>query len=132
MLDEKKILGAFDKIESGIVDLQSGPLSYTVRCLTKAYELLVNKYAPIVIGDRVVLVNHVDFNKASGWSGAKHFLKPGALGTAKTVSVDGDGFFRIGVIFDNESYVNFKETVVLISDENKSIYEFYEGYLKKI
>ncbi len=86
-METKDINDAVTMIARGIEILNQGPLNYTLDVLAASHQLLVTKYSPYKVGDRVVLTKEIDFMEAPGWQNHKHFLKVGALATVHTVSV---------------------------------------------
>lgn len=95
-----------DLIEKGMRKMQGGPMDWYLRKLIECHELLLTKYAPFCVGDRVFLTEtpRIDAEKAPGWMHAAHFLVRGATGTVREVSVDGSGF-SAQVEFDDESWI---------------------------
>jgi hypothetical protein len=108
----------------------SGPLDYHLLELSAAYELLMSRYAPFKVGDRVRLLRAPDFNKSPGWRGCEHFLVAGANGEVRTAECGSDGF-RFGVVFDEESWVNcHDQSVHPIGEGNRHQFSFGEGWLE--
>lgn len=87
--------------------LRYGGLEYHLREMAAAYELLMNRFAPFKIGDRVKLTKAPVINEkeAWGWLGSKHFLVPGALATV-VESRCGEKGFVFGVTFDRETWMD--------------------------
>jgi hypothetical protein len=115
-------------IQDGIGVLSAGPLEYYLRKLIECQELLVTKYAPFKVGDRVILTKTPDINSKDswGWMGSKHFLVKGAHGTVRSVDVDGRGF-SASVEFDDESWIAPDGCINPIKD--KHVFGFHEDYL---
>jgi len=116
-------------IEQGIAKFSGGPLDYYLKCLTKAYDLLLSKYAPFKPGDRVKLVKSINFESSHGWYGSRHFLVPGARGIVESSSCDSNGKLRFDIVFDDESWKDQKGEVHPVSQ--KHTYCFFEDDLAK-
>lgn len=83
--------------------LGNGPWQYYLDQLLKAYDLLMDKYAPFRVGDKVQLREAplIDDKHAPGWRGYEKLLRKGARG--KVVEAECvDGRFRFGIVFDAE------------------------------
>ena len=108
--------------------LGSGPLDFYLTEMVSAYNLLMERFAPFKVGDRVVLARTPEIapDNAPGWMSCKHFLVEGAAGTVKNASCGSDGF-QFGVEFDNDSwhdqYGKKRPTI------SKSMFMFGEKYL---
>lgn len=66
-----------------------GDFFYSIAKCANAYEMLSNRYAPFVVGDRVFLKSAplIDDDHNPGWTGYKHILVVGARGVIKEVEV---------------------------------------------
>ena len=111
-----------------------GPLDFFLRELVAAHDLLMSRYAPFKVGDRVVLTKAPDYVQAPGWNGCEHFLVPGAAGTVVDTSC-GERGFRFDVLFDDESWIdtvgyrNPKGTFVPMAPDRRHRFGFGEGWL---
>lgn len=94
-----RLLNLFERIEN---ELSSGPASYYMGKLAKAYQYLLDEHSKFQVGDRVKLVNQPNFNKTSGWSHCSHYLVNGATGTVR--EIDFNGSFTMLVEIDNQTY----------------------------
>jgi hypothetical protein len=117
---------AFNEIEAGHKALSSGPASYYFEKLEGYIEALFTKYAPFQEGDRVVLTGTPDTN--NNWHPSRHFLIPGAVGTAIAVDYY-RGSFHADVVFDDESWIDDKG--IVHPAENKHTYTIREALLAK-
>jgi hypothetical protein len=140
MVDIATIREGFELIEKGMRKLNGGPMDYYITNLTDCYQLLLDKYAPFKVGDRVLLTETPDIDKSSGWYSCRHFLVKGAIGTVRQVDVDKNGFAGY-VEFDQESWIpdfdsesqGIKKGVkVMTPPERRHIYGFKEHKLVKI
>jgi hypothetical protein len=106
-MNNEDVKKGFDLIRQGMSILNNGPLDYYVRRLTECYDLLVTRFAPFKVGDRIELTTTPVINDREryGWLGSKHFLVEGAVATVAAVDVDGDGF-SFGLHFDNDSWID--------------------------
>ena len=126
-----------DMIEKGMRKFQGGPFDYYLRKLTECHDLLIDKYAPFRVGDRVFLTEapRITPDKSPGWLGCEHFLVRGAAGTVREVDVDGRGF-SAAVEFDDESWIcDFgadKGKVMPIEPEARHTFHFPERMLARI
>ena len=105
-LDTEAIRAAHKQLESAVRTLNGCSLEWHLNRLLECKELLLTKYAPFKVGDRVMLTATPDINQKDswGWMGAKHFLIRGAVGTVREVDVCAAGF-RANVEFDDESWL---------------------------
>lgn len=126
-------------IEDGMRKLNSGPLSYYLKNLVGCYELLLSRFAPFHVGDRVILTRTPDIGPESGWHSSKHFLVKGAHGTVMSVECDGTDF-SASVMFDDESWLpnqDFahcgakKGVPVPTAEKDRHTYHFRESWLVK-
>ena len=115
-------------IEQGIAKLNSGPLDYTMKCLLAARDLLLNRFAPFKVGDRVTLTKNLEISSGHSWYGFRHFLVPGEPATVESSDCNDDGKLRFFIVFDNETYIQNGEKKPVMSDSKHS-YMFFEGDL---
>jgi hypothetical protein len=114
-------------IEQGMRRLSGGPLDYYLKQLVKARELLLTRFAPFKVGDRIILWHTPIIEPESGWYCSRHFLVAGSLGTVKESDCDGEGRLRFYVEFDNETWIDYdgKEQPVI----SKHRFCFFEQQL---
>lgn len=118
-------------IQQGNDMLRSGSFDYYLDKMLGCYELLLDRFSPFKVGDRVILAKtpNITPEKSWGWMGSKHFLIKGAAGTVRSVSVDRDGF-SFQVEFDDESFIHpFTKQVTPVTE--KHTYHFGEDWLVK-
>lgn len=113
--------------------LTSGDFLYTIERFAAAYDLLISRYAPFKVGDRVRLTRtpNITENTAPGWLGSKHFLVAGALCTVKQVEVVPPADLRFAVAFDTESWIDRHGMEQQVEPERRHVYSFREGDLEK-
>lgn len=137
-MDLKTVREGFELMERGMRKLNGGPLDYYITRLTNCYQLLLDKYAPFQIGDRVVLTETLEIKPDSGWYSYRHFLVKGAIGIVREVDADTDGF-SAGIEFEDESWIPdfdspsqgiVKGTKVPIKDKHQ--FWLHERHLVKI
>ena len=94
-------------LREGMQLLATGPLDYYLTELVAAHDLLMDRYAPFKVGDKVELAVTPTISEevAWGWLGAKHFLKKGATGVVVSATCGARGF-RFGVVFDEETWIS--------------------------
>jgi hypothetical protein len=107
-MDIDRIKDAVRQIEAGVDQIRSTGVSYTLDVLFAAHRLVIERFAPFKVGDRVALSKtpKIDRETAWGWLGSKHFLVQGALGIVRTVDLHGDGKLSFGVEFDDETWID--------------------------
>jgi hypothetical protein len=133
-MDIDHVRKAADKLKEAMEMFGHGPLDYYLRELVAAHDMLMSRFAPFKVGDRVVLKNAPNFEAAPGWTNCRHFLVPGAAGTVVDAGCGQDGF-RFDVLFDDESWIDNtgyqrpKGTVVPV--EPKHRYGFGEMWLER-
>lgn len=129
-MDIETVKKGFDLMEQGMRILGGGPMDYYVRRLTECYDLLLEKYAPFKVGDRVMLKKTPAINPHDswGWMSSKHFLVKGAVGTVQYVEASKRGF-SAGIVFDDESWVDDKGVVHPIEEKNRHTFAFSEDSL---
>ena len=125
----EKIREGFDLLDQGMRVLASGPIDYYIRNLVDCYELLLERFAPFHIGDRVILTKSPDIPTDSGWNCARHFLVKGAVATVRMVEADNKGF-TAQVEFDDETWIDHKGERRRV--EYKHTYGFREDYLVRL
>lgn len=125
----QNVTEGFALIEQGMGKLRSGPFEWYVKRLASCYEMLINRYAPHKVGDRVILTKtpQIDDINSPGWLGCRHFLVKGAVGTVREVSCDGD-HFSFGVMFDVETYIDTYSGEAKPVDQKHTFF-FREEYL---
>ena len=94
-------------LREGMDLLASGPLDYYLTELAAAHELLMSRYAPFKVGDKVELAVTPTINEETdwGWLRSKHFLRKGAKGVVVSATCGTRGF-RFGVVFDEETWIS--------------------------
>lgn len=137
-MDLKTVREGFALMEQGMRKLNGGPLDYYVTRLMDCYELLLDKYAPFKVGDRVVLTETPYIESESGWYSSKHFLVKGAEGIVREVAANRNGF-NAGVEFLNQSWIPTSDSLsqgiikgVPVPLKEPYIYHFNEKYLVKV
>jgi hypothetical protein len=127
----EKLKAGMEHIREAQYCFSAGPLEFWLKDLMECHDLLVRKYAPFKVGDRVILTRTpaIEADKNHGWLSYKHFLIKGAKATVQDVSVHGDGFFA-HVWFDDESWIDRNGNAVAVA--NKSQFRFHEDDLVRI
>lgn len=92
-------------MQKGFDILNRGPLSFYLRELAAAYALLMDRFAPLKVGDRCALKETLDLDKDSGWYPHRHFLIAGSKGTVVEADCGSNGFI-FDVHFDNETWID--------------------------
>lgn len=87
--------------------LANGPLEFYLEEMAACYDLLMTRYAPFKVGDRVELscTPNITPQTAHGWMACKHFLVEGSKGTVREATC-GSGGFRFGIVFDDDSWID--------------------------
>lgn len=112
--------------------LNGGPLEYYLTELAAAHDLLMDRFAPFKVGDRVKLTKSPD---APGWTHCRHFLVPGALGTVMFAECGSRGFMFF-ITFDDDSWIDetgFKRPIgtrVYREEGERLNFQFGEGWLE--
>ncbi len=114
-------------IQDEMDKFRGGPLPYTMDVLLAAHDLLLERFAPYKVGDRVELAGDVDVSKSPGWASSAHFLKRGAKATVEAVRVRESKKFGFDVIFDEETWV---DNGVPKPVSSKHTYSFGESALR--
>lgn len=125
------------KLREAMALFSTGPLEYYLTELIAAHDLLMTRFAPFKIGDRVRLTKAPVLSADHGWKPYEHFLVVGATGVVTTAECGTKGF-QFGIVFDNESFIagctRFPITagdVVPISESARHTYAFSESYLER-
>lgn len=95
------------------------------------HSLTVFELAKFKIDDRVKLIITPEINEKTcrGWIGHKHYLVKGAVATIKDREFY-NGKFIYSVIFDDESYLNYKtKEKIMTPPENRQIFMIDESWL---
>jgi hypothetical protein len=124
----------FATLKKALDILGRGPFDFYVEKLTGCYDLLIKKYAPFKVGDRVELTETPTITKSEawGWLSAKHFLVKGAIGKVVEVDVDGDGFTAY-VQFEEDSWIEGRTgRVNPTPSTDRGNYGFRERWLRRI
>ncbi|MBK8810782.1 MAG: hypothetical protein IPN69_08645 [Acidobacteria bacterium] len=135
MIDYQNVKKAAKMLRESMHMLGRGPLEFYLLELVAAHDLLMERFSPFKVGDRVRLTKTPDYSQAPGWSHCSHFLIVGSEGTIQTASCGSRGF-KFGVIFDDESWIDTigharkKGTVVPIEDRNKHAFQFGEDSIE--
>lgn len=103
-MDYTKAKEAFAKIESGMSTLRQGAINWYVDQLIAAYDLILNRFSPYKVGDRVTL--REPHAAPGNWQHSKHFLVPGEPATVEWIDVTREGKIAFGCVFDNETWVD--------------------------
>lgn len=119
-----------EQIEACTRSISQSSFSFYMKELLHSYKLLLDKYAPFKVGDRVMLKKPptIDDTHAPGWAGCKHFLIEGAKATVCEVSC-GEGGFRFYLEFDGESYIDHEHMLHMVKDKHS--FCFGEDFLEK-
>lgn len=106
-MDIEDIKRAASLIKEAEGILAKGPLNYYLEEMAASYEMLMKRYAPFKVGDRVALsvTPNITRETACGWMGSKHFLKKASQGRVVTAECGLSGF-TFGVEFDDETWID--------------------------
>lgn len=98
-----------------------------------ALRMLFTRFAPFRVGDRVRLTETPEISdKVSwGWLGGKHFLVKGALATVREVNVRDDQFL-VGLIFDDDSWVDRDGKRHPVAEKERGAYTFRERFIERV
>ena len=124
-MDYDKVKDAFAKIESGMSTLRGGPTNWYVDSLIAAYDLVINRFSPYKVGDRVTL--REPHPAPGNWQRSKHFLVPGEPAVVEWVDVTREGKIAYGCVFDNETWID--EKGVKQPPSSKHTYTLFEDEL---
>lgn len=130
-MDIQKVKEAFSTIRVGIRMLDGGPMDYYLDKLAGCYELLISRFAPFKIGEKVFLrrTPSISESKSWGWLGGKHFLVKGAIAEVRDIDAESDGFYFF-IAFDDDSWIeSHTKKVHPRPPKNRGIYRFYEREL---
>lgn len=136
-MDIEHVRNAANKLKEAMDMFGRGPLDYYLRELVAAHDLLMSRFAPFQIGDRVKLLKSPDYEKAPGWDKCKHFLVCGAAGVIVDATCGSSGFV-FDVLFDDESWIDTvgrdrpKGSVVPMPGDRKHRFGFREGWLEHV
>ena len=126
-MEHDDIIEGIKLIEQGLSKFQSGPIDYYLKKLFKAREVLLTRFAPFKVGDRVTLSGPLVIEPNSGWNHCRHFLVPGEPATVRDSDCDLDGNFRFYIEFDNETWIDPEGKVQPVS--SKHVFCFFEKQL---
>ena len=133
-MSSENIRRAAELMEQAHALLACGPLNYYLTEMAAAHDLLMSRFAPFKVGDRVTLAKVPDYEDAPGWRHCEHFLIVGATATVKEAECGSRGF-RFAVEFDDDSWIDNtgykrpKGTVVLREASEKLRFHFGEKWL---
>lgn len=133
MTDIKKAYDAIRLIKEGVDQFYSYNFKYNLDKLLDCHELLLTKYAPFKINDKVVLTKTPDINEKDswGWMHARHFLIKGAKGIVVEFDVSKRGF-SAGVLFEEESWIDHRGVLTLYKPVERHQYWFHEDSLVRV
>lgn len=83
--------------------MSRGPLDYYLAKLVEHSEALLDRYAPLKVGQRAVIARHIKCE--NGWAGCERTLAVGATGTIHSVDFD-HGQFVFAFLPDKEWWVD--------------------------
>lgn len=135
-MDIEHVRKAADKLKEAMDLFGRGPLDYYLQELVAAHDLLMTRFAPFKVGDRVILTKTPNYKSAPGWLNCAHFLVPGAAGVVVDAECGQSGF-RFDVLFDDESWIDnighqrAKGTAVPIEHERRHRFGFGESWLER-
>lgn len=92
-----RILEGVEKLNEGSKILSQGPLSFYMEELLACFDLLINRFSPYKVGDKVIL-NYTPVVEGTGWSCFKGKLEKGIEGEVKEIGC-GKGGLRYQVVF---------------------------------
>lgn len=127
-MDTDAVKKGLTMIENGISMLRGGPMDYYLKQLLAARDLLLTRFAPFKVGDRVTLRRAYDPKEFTGWSHSKHFLIPGSPATVQSSDCSSEGDLIFDLVFDNESWIDDKGVERPVSEKHS--YRFSEVELK--
>jgi hypothetical protein len=133
VIDPKEVKKALSLIDEGLNVLRRGPADWYVSRLVECYELLLNKYAPFRVGDRVVLTEAPDITErtAPGWMHSRHFLVKGAMGVVREVDVCARGFSG-AIAFDDESWIDRDGKANPVEPDRRHVFNLHERLLVRV
>ena len=111
--------------------LSNGPLEFYLREMAATYELMMERFCPFKVGQRVQLAaTPVITEKTSwGWMPYKHFIIKGHAGTVASASCGSDGF-TFDVILDDQTWLDPTGTAHPVS--KPSTFRFKENMLSPL
>jgi hypothetical protein len=127
-MDIATVLRGADLIRQGMEALNSGPLEFYLNELVSAHNLLMERFAPFKIGDRVRLTRTPEITNdvCFGWIGHKHFLVEGSVGTVRDAGCGSRGFWFL-VALDEQSWIHYQTGQLNVVPENeRGLFEFGE------
>ncbi len=132
-MEIEKLKEAYRKMGEARDLLAGGPFEYTLDELVSCYELLMSRFSPLKVGDRIELSKtpKITPETAPGWMSAKCFLVKGAEGTIVYAECGSNGF-RYLVEFDNESWISSHDNEIHPITTSKGRYSFSENSLNKL
>ena len=131
MYDVESVRQGAKLIREGMAKLNNGPLDYYLTELTDCYQLLIDRFSPYKVGQRVMLKEtpEISLEKSWGWMTGKHFLVKGSIAKVATISASGRGF-SYGLHFEKETWIDRegKEQPV----DRPGLYLFHEDAIKAV
>lgn len=129
-MDIERVKRGFKLMEEGMQILGGGPLDFYTRKLVECYDLLIDRYSPHKVGDRVVLCRTPEISpkKSHGWMGSKHFLVKGAAAVVREVSADARGF-SYELEFEGESWIDRDGKESPIPAKDRHVFHFGEEWI---
>ena len=127
-MDIDKVQEAAKLLREALDILSSGPLDYYLTELVVAHNLLMTRYAPFKVGDRVQLkvTPEITENVRYGWLGHKHFLVEGAAGVVRDAGCGSRGFWFM-VSFDEHSWIHFQTKAWMpVPEADRGLFTFGE------
>jgi len=99
----EKVKEAAELMRRSLAILGNGPLDFYLTELVAAHELLMGRYAPFKVGDRVKLASTplITEKVRYGWMGWRTLLVEGASGVVVRADCGSKGF-SFGIHFDND------------------------------
>ena len=97
--------------------LARGPLDYYLTEMTAAYDLLMQRFSPFKVGDKVQLAKAPAIEPISGWRAWQHLMHEGATGRVVCAECGSQGFM-FGVVWDADT------------DSNPGQFKLAEHYLQ--
>ena len=104
MMDLDRVRKAAKMMREAQDLLSAGPLDFYLTEMAAAHELLMTRYAPFKVGDRVRLkaAPEITENVRPGWLGWKSLLVAAAAGTVVRADCGSRGF-TFSVVFDADT-----------------------------
>ena len=104
---------AWKLIQAAEEALGQGPASFYFEELLASYDLLMSRFCPYKVGERVILrmTPIIENTHSPGWLPYKSFLVKGALGVICSAECGRDGFiFSVEFVGHDGRYFAFKES----------------------